>query len=133
VEKDKSDSLIAKLTCTKMKDAVEPPETWFKGSKRILNFPESGEEEIDSLVFTKTGVVKNIKSLKPEISEFFELAKDLVGSDGVVDREELRKKAMEMKVAKDATQVRGRIRTLRDKNLIEIFDDRKRIRILDSQ
>ena len=51
IEKSNTDLCIAKLACTKMKDAVEPEETWFEGKTIILEWPNDGGELIDSLVF----------------------------------------------------------------------------------
>jgi hypothetical protein len=127
VEKDKSDSLIAKLYCTKMKDAVAPEETWFTGEKVLLDL----EEDIDSLVFEKIEVTKKEKPLKPEIAEFLELAKGLADPEGIVDRVKLREEAVEKKIAKDLSQVRGYIRHLEQKKLIEVFDDQKQIQLLE--
>jgi hypothetical protein len=130
IEKSKTDLCIAKLACTKMKDAVEPEETWFEGKTIILEWPNDGDEIIDSLVFEKTAVVEQEKPLKPELNQFLELAKSLANPEGIVNRTPLREKAVADGIAKDFTQVRGYISTLIEKNLIDIIGTTQ-IRLLD--
>jgi RecA-family ATPase len=115
VKKNKTKPLTAELTCTKMKDAIEPEETWFEGKTIILEWPNDGDEIIDSLIFEKTDVVEQEKPLKPELTRLLELAKSLADPEGI---------------AKNFTQVRGYISTLKDKNLIETIGTTQ-IRLLD--
>jgi RecA-family ATPase len=138
VEKDKNEKkgkkdekFVTNLTCTKMKDAVEPKKTQFKGREMILNFPERGEEVMTSLVFKKTKVVKQEKPLKSELIQFLELANNLANSEGVVNRKELREQAVDNEIANDFVQVRSYIQDLRNKNIIEGFEGEKKIRLLE--
>jgi hypothetical protein len=130
IEKSKTDLCIVKLACTKMKDAVEPEETWFEGKKIILEWPSDGGEIIDSLVFEKTDIVEQERPLSPELTQFLELARSLADPEAVVDRASLRERAVADEVAKDFTQVRGRIQALEGKNLIETIGTTQ-IRLLD--
>lgn len=129
VEKNKDKGLVAKLICTKMKDAVEPVERWFEGNKVRVDWLEDGEI-IDSLVFEETCVVKQEKPLKPEISEFLRLVNGLADTERIVNRKELRQRAVNQNLAINLPQVRNYIRVLKDKNIIEVLG-KDRIRLLD--
>jgi len=131
VEKDKNEKFVTNLTCTKMKDAVEPKKTQFKGREMILNFPERAEEVMTSLVFKKTKVVKQEKPLKPELIQFLELAKNLANLEGVINRKELREQAVDNEIANNFVQVRSYVQDLRNKNIIEDFEGEKKIRLLE--
>jgi|TARA_B110000495_G_scaffold144219_1_gene127157 hypothetical protein len=131
VEKSKSNPLGLELNCTKMKDAVESGKICFEGKELILNFPEEGEEVMTSLVFEKADVVEEEKSLPPKLAKFLERVNSLVDPEGIVDRVHLRERAVAEELAKDAVQVRGYIRSLKKKNMIETLEAPKRIRLLD--
>ena len=122
VEKSKTVPFGAELSCTKMKDAVEPDEAWFEGGKIKLNFPEDGEEQMTSLVFEKTDVVEQERQLSPKLTQFLELANSLADPEGIVDRVQLRERAVADEVAKDFPKVRGFIKSLKGKNMIEVID-----------
>ena len=96
-----------------------------------MNFPEEGEELMTSLVFEKTGVTVQEIQLSPELTQFLELANSLADPEGVVERTVLRERAVADEIARDAVQVRGFIRSLKDKNMIETLDAPQRIRLLD--
>ena len=128
VEKGNVQELVAKLICTKMKDTVEPIERWFKGKQVTVDWPEDGEI-IDSLVFEETCVLKQEKPLKSELIQFLELANSLADPEGIVDRVQLRERAVADEIVRDAGQVRNYIRTLKDKNIIEVLC-KDRIRLL---
>jgi hypothetical protein len=136
VEKDKDRSMIAKLNCTKMKDAEEPGEIWFQGRRVRVIFPEggseigNGEENNCSLVFEKTDVVEQERPLTPENTQFLDLVRSLADPEGIVDRESLREGAVAEGIVKDINQARVRIHALGRKNLIEVIDT-SQIRLLD--
>ena len=68
--------------------------------------------------------------MSPELTQFLELARSLADPEAVVDRASLRERAVADEVAKDFTQVRGRIQALEGKNLIETIGTTQ-IRLLD--
>ena len=126
--------LVAKLTCTKMKDAVEPDVTGFQGRKVMLNWPAEGEELIDSLVFERTDIVEQERRNRPILSHhasLLELASELKNSEGVVNRAELGERAVSAGLARDKDQVRGWINTLKRRDLLEVID-RRHIRLLNN-
>jgi hypothetical protein len=130
VENRESDLCIAKLACTKMKDAIEPKEAWFEGKTINLDWGKDGGELIDSLVFEKTNVVEQEKPLKPALNGFLELAKSLADQEGLVGRASLRERAVADEIAKDINQVRDWIHALARNERIEIIDTTQ-IRLID--
>ena len=111
-----------------MKDAAEPVERWFKGKEIVVDWPKD-KAPIKSLVFVKTRVVKQEKPLKPELNRLLELANSLADPEGIVDRVQLREGAVADEIVRNAGQVRNYIRTLKDKNIIEVLC-KDRIRLL---
>lgn len=73
---DASNYMI-KMTCTKMKDAVEPSETWFKGREIVVgNFED---EDMTSLIFEKSEApTESDVQLKGKQKDTFELLKSLI-------------------------------------------------------
>ena len=111
-----------------MKDAVDAVERWFKGKEIMVDWPKD-KVSVNSLVFEKTKVVKQEKPLKPELNRLLELANSLADSERIVDRVQLRERAVANEIVRDAGQVRNYIRTLKDKNIIEVLC-KDRIRLL---
>jgi hypothetical protein len=128
VEKSKTVLFGAELSCTKMKDAVEPGKIRFEAKTVILEWLE--DEIIDSLVLEKTDIAEQERPLSPELTQFLELASSLADQERIVDRTQLRERAVVDEIAKNTVQVRGFIRSLKDKNMIETLVAPKRIRLL---
>jgi hypothetical protein len=80
---EKKEGFNVSLRCTKMKDAEEPPETWFDGRKVVLD----DNLQIDSLVFDKVDSPMESQTIGDQI---FELIQDLADlKTGQVKRSEL--------------------------------------------
>lgn len=107
----------AVLTCTKMKDAIEPEETWFEGTVVPVG---DFEGDMTSLVFEKaTAPVQEIKSqLKGKQAELFKL----IEKEQPVERDVLRGIAMDEGVFEKADACKRAINELKKKGLISEND-----------
>ena len=115
-------SIITAILFKLVIGSFEDNEAWFEGGKIKLNFPEDGEEQMTSLVFEKTDVIEQERQLSPKLTQFLELANSLADPEGIVDRVQLRERAVADEVAKDFPKVRGFIKSLKGKNMIEVID-----------
>lgn len=99
IEKEKS-SLIAKVICTKMKDAEYPEETWFQG--KVKTSWDKHNETLDSLIFEKIEDVTSVKPLNEEVTKLLELIKTTSKNEkGRICRSEIRNKAKAEKIVTD--------------------------------
>lgn len=88
---EKQFDMVVKLTCTKMKDAIEPPPAWFEGESVIVGYDEDEFEEMNSLAFKKIDApVEAEIALKGKQKECYELLKSTCP-----DGEGLAKKAVQ--------------------------------------
>ena len=117
------DEMTCVMVNTKMKDAPQPPETWFQGQELIVG---DFDEEITSLVFNQvekpTGQNPQ-ERLKGHQSALFNYIKKQCEFDGFVERSELRKMAVDHGVCRDSRQVRNILAELTKKQLIEVKDN----------
>jgi len=123
---EKETSLIAKVSCTKMKDAEEPEDTYFQGQKIVIDFQE--DEEITSLVFEKSDApVEEEKPLKGKQKAIFELLINLTEGQELVQRDAFRDVAVQQKLVTDNSDFRKNFHILKKKGLVDEVDGKVRI------
>lgn len=112
----KTAPLVAKVKCTKMKDAEEPGEFYLKGEKVLLDF----EHQIDSLVFEKTdSPVVEETQIKGKQLAVYKLILEMAAGEGQVDRKTLIDKAQEVGLLKNPEQFRKLLDELVKKGAIK--------------
>ena len=109
---------VAVLTCTKMKDAIEPPMTWFEAETvPIGDFETDG---MTSLVLRKLAApVAQETPLKGKQKMLF----DTIKTEHPIDRDTLRQITIDQKIFQTAQQFRNAFNELRKKGLIDEIDN----------
>lgn len=105
--------LLARMTCTKMKDAREPEELWLEGREVCVG--SFGEEDITSLVFEgRRAPGAEEPPLKGKQAELHAL----IGAEAPLDRETLRRICLADGLFKTADQVKRGLQELKKKGLV---------------
>lgn len=111
----------ANLVCTKMKDAVEPPETWFEGESVVVgNFDD---DEMTSLVFKKTvAPIVEEAPLKGKQKSCFDLLKESVSDGEGIEKKAFHQMLVDAEISTTVNQARPLVHTLIEKDYIIEFD-----------
>lgn len=116
---ERPNKFSAKMICTKMKDAVEPDDTYFEGKSVFLGFDE--EEEMTSLVFSRVDApVKEEGLLEGLQKNVYDLIESMADEEGQVDRKAFYKKAKLYNLITNLEQGKNILHALKAKNFINI-------------
>lgn len=109
-----------RLTCTKMKDAVEPPETWFEGHSVIVGMQDDGDE-MASLAFNMCDApVEAELSLKGKQLEAFNYLRTAVEAGEGLAKKELQKALVDAEISTTNDNARKLVNALIEKeNFVE--------------
>ena len=120
--------LSTKLVCTKMKDAMEPEDTFFQGQSVLIDILD--DEEISSLVFEKCSApVMEDKPLKGKQKELYAILVQLTEDQEWVSRELFKEVVIDQEVVRDGKDFKKIMFELRQKGLVE--EENKEVKPVD--
>jgi len=117
------DELTCLMVNTKMKDAPQPSDLWFSGTEKIVG---DFDEDVTSLVFetvSPPSVKSKSEQLKKAQLALFNFTKQQVEMDGYIEREELKKIAVEYGTCRDGKSFNNTLQVLIKKGLLENKDN----------
>ena len=111
----------AKLVCTKMKDAIEPEDTWFEGQSIVVGSYD--DDEMTSLVFKKSEApVAEDVPLKGKQKECYELLKNEVQEGEGLSKKAVQKLLVDAEISKSNDQARSVVNAMLLKGYLIDFD-----------
>ncbi len=113
------DDISARVVCTKMKDAKEPDDVWFKGREVLVG---DFEEDMTSLVFDQSEApMREVKSeLKGKQAALFAT----IEQEAPVDRNTLREIVLSEGTFDNSDQFKRALQELKKKELVSEFEGR---------
>lgn len=96
---EKQSGRMVKMVCTKMKDAIEAPETWFEGESVVVGDFEDG---MDSLVFRKTQApAQEEPPLKGKQKACYELLRDNTENEQGIAKKRFQEMLVDAEISKN--------------------------------
>lgn len=118
---DRGVEYAATMTCTKMKDAVEPPETWFEGESVVVGTFD--DDDMTSLVFRKSEApIQEEVPLKGKQKACYELLKNSVEAGEGIEKKAFQKMLIDAEISKNNDAARYLVRDMIKKGYLIEFE-----------